>query len=582
VIRLRQFLLTMLLAFTVLLCRAGVASLPAASPNEPLFKIWSTIMPHRSIVVANLSLHKFFLLVRFNIGAYLKGTAGKHSSDYHKMHACAAALSIVDRAIDLLRESVNAFNNHCVSYNPDIEARFYTLCTYFDDVGIAHLEPRHVRAFGKYVTEFNSYISTYYMDRKRFLCKEDSELFDRLIKLNLILSVSLVSSDYIDVAWYDKVMDWLLYRPLEFASDHPWIVTAACVAVVCAGAYYLHQSHQQSQQPYTINYIDVPVQKNRECGINAVINAVVLANPELAGRHAELVAAARQHIEDARKRMPPPAAIVAPPVPQGTASQAPEVKAQPHIPAHAADLDIVDVQNLLGQIADHGICNTHPNVANIVAVQDRMSTPSLLTKDLFASFQGFHSMHSQVCVLYLGPLEYGGYGHWVAVRVDPSPQSFGGLHATVADSLGGCSLLDKFFGFVNPNLKILLDFYHAKNSMLSPLPARFDFQQFRDAFQNIDKVIGVLGAATDGSVQDKASRSCTAFANGFNGLSVMGFDAAAHPTWKQQFEQAFAALKAYCLDNKINPNIPSKPPFAMVQDTSFEQFIGWCRGLSRN
>jgi hypothetical protein len=581
VLRHRQFLPITLLTVTVLFCQVGIPIFSAASQNEPVVKMWSMVTPHRSIVAADLSLHNFLLLVRFNIGVYLKETAGKDSSDYHKMQAYAAALGIVDKAIELLRESVNAFNNHCVSYNPDIEARFYNLCTYFDDIGIANLEPRHVRAFGTSVAEFNRYISTYYMDRKRFLCKEDSELFERLIRLNLMLSVSLVSSDYIDVAWYDKVMDWLLYRPLEFASDHPWIVMAACVAVVCAGAYYLHQPHQQPQQPYAINYIDVPGQKDRECGINAVINAVVLANPELAGRHAELVAAARQHIEEARKRMPPPAAIVAPPVPQSTASQTP-VTVHPRIPAHAADLDIVEVQNLLQNIADHGICDMRPIVANIVAVQDRMSTPSSLTKDLFASFQGLHSEHSQVCVLYLGPLEYGGYGHWVAVRVDPSPQSFGGLRATVADSLGGCSLLDKLLGLVNPNLKILLDFYHVHNPLLAPLPKNVKFQDFIDPVREVENIVGILSANTQGSVQDKASHGCTAFANGFNGLSGMGFDVAAYPTWKQHFEQAFTMLKAYCLDNRINPNIIGQAPFVMTQATSFEQFIGWCRGLSGN
>ncbi|MFA6263440.1 MAG: hypothetical protein WCW33_01375 [Candidatus Babeliales bacterium] len=575
-LNLRQILSATLLTVTVLFCQAGTPKLSAALHTEPVVKIWSMVAPHRSIVVADLSLHKFLLIVRFNIGAYLKETAGKDSSNYHKMQACAAALGIVDKAIELLRESVNAFNNHCVSYNPDIEARFYNLCTYFDDVGIANLEPRHVRAFGKSVAEFNRYISTYYMDRKRFLCKEDSELFERLIRLNLILSVSLVSSDYIDVAWYDKVMDWLLYRPLEFASDHPWVVTAACVAVICAGAYYLHQSHQKSL--YAISYKEVPGQKCRECGVNAVVNALVLAHPELESRHAELVASGRQYVEDTRK------AKVAPPVQQGTANQTPEVKVQPQIPVRAQDLDFQEVQDLLQHIADHAIAGQKLNVANIVAVQDaRISTPSIVTKELFESFKGFHNQQSQVCVLYLGSLQVGGYGHWIAVRIEPSPQAPGGIRALVADSLGGCSFLDSFFGGVNPNLKLLLDFYHAHNPLLAPLlPQNFNFQEFIHAFQEVENVAGILGADAQGSVQDKATRGCGAFANGFNGLSVMGFDATAYPTWKQSFEQAFATLKAYCLENKINLNIPNQAPFAMTQATSFEQFIGWCRGLGGN
>jgi hypothetical protein len=578
-LRLRQFFIIIVFIFIRLPLQAELTRLPVSSSPASAFKMWSMVTPHKSIVLADLSLYKFLMLVHFNIESSLKAHTSNSGGDVHTMRALAAALGIADKALSLLRDSVNAFNNHCLSYNPDIEARFYDLCTYFDKIGLAELEPRHLRSFCTSVVEFNSYISTYYQDRKKFLCKEDSELFEKLIKLNLILSAGLVRDDYISVAWYQKVTDWLVYRPLEFAQNHPLLTTAVCAVVVCWCAYYTWQTYQNaSQQSYHVEYIDVPPQKSRECGINAVVNAIVLANPELKAQHAALIEAARQQIEAARA-----AAAQASPASSSSSSSAPATQpAQQRIPLQAADLDIQEVQSLLNHIRDHGIGGQHPTAANIIAVQDETNVPAIsrLPESMIKSFQGLRSGNqAQVCILYLGGLNYGGYGHWVAVHLVPSPQSFGGIRACVADSMG--SWFDRLFNYVNPNLSMLLNFYRSDNPIIGQLPQGFNFQKFSQSFQKVEGVEGILGDSVHGTDQAKVDRGGGALVGGFRDLSSMQLDATAYPTWKRIFERSFEALKKYCLAKNLTLNHGGQQ-FAMDQATTFDQFIGWCRDLPGN
>jgi hypothetical protein len=153
-----------------------------------------------------------------------------------EVKAFEGAISLIDGTIAALGSIVDAFNNGGLAYNPEIEYRFITMCNFLSD--IPEVQPRHVRNYKEHIEKFNDYVQKYRVCRKDFLKPSDLELIDKITHLNHRIKTYILRDEFLGICFADKVLDSVVYRPLDFMSKHPIIVTASVLVVLAAVTYF--------------------------------------------------------------------------------------------------------------------------------------------------------------------------------------------------------------------------------------------------------------------------------------------------------------------------------------------------------
>lgn len=192
---------------------------------------------------------------------------------------------LVSKTLDLLSQIIDGFNKgHLLAF----EYKFLSICRYFKNANT--VEPRHIRVFRLKIKKLRKHIKRYFAERKNLMSRDEIEMCNKIYQFSLMLSTSLLESEYLGITVADQVLDLVAFRPYELLCAHPVATGALVAATVLPITWILHNGYScgydgnggQYKIPEGIvvrEASDMP-QRELRCGHHALRNTY---GPEKAG-----------------------------------------------------------------------------------------------------------------------------------------------------------------------------------------------------------------------------------------------------------------------------------------------------------
>ena len=232
-----------------------------------------------SHTVSSLALYPLLERVEKNIINSLQNSVQAASSGDEKSRL-SASLKLMHEASVLLQSIVDDFNKGCLSHSPEIQRKFFAVCDACKGITFEEIEPHCLRTQVEKSKEFNAYIVQYCLTRRAFLNYADFELFNKMVQFNQIIITCFGCEELFDIDYATKALDWLVHRPSEFIYQNRYPLLLATAVIVGGVLLCKYCLKQEPQGPYDIRHIDGRRQHGNECGFNAALHAVQVAEAQ--------------------------------------------------------------------------------------------------------------------------------------------------------------------------------------------------------------------------------------------------------------------------------------------------------------
>lgn len=248
--------------------------------------------PRKKTIAPDLCLHNLLSIIQSNIKNILsKQIDPKDVNGLEHKQDLVLAAQIAGDAVRLLEQIIFELNEQCFVYNPEIEYRFIRMCNTLRDVDFQAMEPHSLRTQYENTKVFDQYLKLYCLNRKDFLNIEDKKLFDKITKFNQMLMLRdhngsnvLLNEDYFQISYFDTFTDYAVYRPWEFACEHPYLTAAVVGSIAAAvGYFYVYPwwiRYDNENKEFDVEQFHALKQGRGDCGYYTLLHALIRRNAE--------------------------------------------------------------------------------------------------------------------------------------------------------------------------------------------------------------------------------------------------------------------------------------------------------------
>jgi hypothetical protein len=201
------------------------------------------------------------------------GVIGQDSDDEHiRLQAL--------RVKELLTQISGQFARGAFAATPLVQQKFEQL---FSDIDTTKWPARRqVRAWAKRVSTYKKFLlnASFSAQSNASSSSLDNDTYRMLCQLNDFLKRYIFTDSFFDFTLAERTLDRVVFRPLEFVCDHPFIVAGVVVGVIVGGCvtyWYVHKKNIAADELEELRKLGVQVvltnQENNECGLRALFHA---------------------------------------------------------------------------------------------------------------------------------------------------------------------------------------------------------------------------------------------------------------------------------------------------------------------
>ncbi|NDD54924.1 hypothetical protein EBZ39_13845 [bacterium] len=252
-----------------------------ATESEPAYRSTVFKVHHlRRITCDYHALHLYQVLSKAD--SYLKGllaaSVNDSLEDNDAMHPLLAASVSCTEAMNNIKRITELFNEGDVEEAAQFEAYFLRLCNVFKSYG-NNVKPRHLRRLGTSVKKFRDLVVKYFIDRRSLMTADEAELCKEMLSLCSRLRFCLLRTEYFDMPFIDLLTDALVFRPVEWVSEHKLAVAAMVIAAGLIYYFYIRPKSIASDSR-GIRVEHGARQRPHQCAVYALTNALLLQAPD--------------------------------------------------------------------------------------------------------------------------------------------------------------------------------------------------------------------------------------------------------------------------------------------------------------